>query len=188
MDNATHWVWPTGSDQFTSATFSNGKQFVTALTGTDGWRLANPIGSEFTNIYLEATTRTETCAGSDHYGLYFRVPAVHQPEQGYLFGVTCDGKFSLRKWDGTAGTKGVMTWLVDWTANNAIIAGKNQTNRLGVMMIGDRLLLYANGKLLKEVHDATYASGFFGVFVGSDVTDQLTIEIDEMSYWTNPTP
>jgi hypothetical protein len=59
---------------------------------------------------------------------------------------------------------------------------------MGVMMVGSRLLVYANGSLLTEVQDATFASGYFGVFVGSDVTDQYTIQVEEMSYWENPQP
>ncbi len=188
MDNDTKWVWPTGSDKYTSADFRNGKQYVTALTGTDGWRLANPTGEAFTNLYLEAAIQTEKCSGSDHYGLITRVPDVHEANQGYLFGVTCDGRYSLRRWNGLVGAKGEMKWLVDWKASSAIAAGSNQTNRLGMMMIGSRLLLYANGQLLTEVNDSTFSSGNFGVFVGSDVTDNLTIEINEMSYWLNPQP
>lgn len=186
MDNSTAWVWPTGSDKYTIGDFYSGKQVVTALTGTDGWRLANPAGREFGNLYLEATIRTTTCSGSDHYGLMFRVPVLHKPEQGYLFGVTCDGRYSVRRWNALVGTKGEMKWLVNWTTSNAIAVGSNQTNRLGVMMVGSRILIYANGKLLKEVQDNSYASGYFGVFIGSDVTDNLSIQVDEMSYWENP--
>lgn len=186
MDNATAWVWPTGSDKYTVGTFSGGSQRIVALTGTDGWRMANPAGREFANLYLEATIRTTTCSGSDHYGLIFRVPVLHEPEQGYLFGLTCDGRYSIRRWNALVGQKGEMKWLVNWTASNAIAAGANQTNRLGVMMVGSRILVYANGKLLTEVQDNTYSYGYFGVFVGSDVTDSLTIHVDEMSYWENP--
>lgn len=188
MDNANTWIWPTGSDKYTRAVFSGGKQSITALTGTDGWRMANPTGTTFTNLYLEATIRTGECSGSDHYGLIFRVPEVTEPDQGYLFGVTCDGRYSLRRWNGEVGTKGEMKWLVNWTANSAIVSGANKTNRLGVMMVGSRLLLYANGSLITEIKDSTYSSGNFGLFVGSDNTEDLTIQVDEMSYWVSPTP
>lgn len=188
MDDADTWTWPTGKDKYTSASFGDGRQSVTALTGTDGWRLANPTGVEFGNLYLEGTFRTTTCASTDHYGLIFRVPVLDEADQGYLFGVTCDGRYSLRRWNGKVGVKGEMKWLVNWTANSAIDTGSNKTNRLGAMMVGSRLLLYANGKLLTEVQDATFSSGYFGVFVGSDVTDQLTVQVDEMSYWKNPAP
>jgi hypothetical protein len=188
IDNDTNWVWPTGSDTFTSATFTGGAQVITALDPKDGWRLANPAGREFTNIYLEGTFRTNTCAGSDHYGLMVRVPILKEPEQGYLFGVTCDGRFSLRRWNGLVGEKGEMKWLVNWTASSAIAQGSNQTNRLGIFAVGSRLILYANGVLLTEVKDTLYPSGYFGVFIGQDQTSQMTIRVEEMSYWENPQP
>lgn len=188
MDNATAWVWPTGSDKYTEGEFGGGFQTVTALTGTDGWRLANPAGRDFANLYLEATIRTSTCSGSDHYGLMVRVPVLKDAKQGYLFSVTCDGKYSLRRWDGTVGTKGEMKWLVNWTASSAIAAGSNQTNRQGIFTVGNRLILYANGKLLTEVKDATFPSGYFGVMIGEDNTREMIIQVDSMSYWENPKP
>lgn len=188
MDKASTWIWPTGSDTYSSSTFENGVQSITALTGTDAWRLANPLGREFTNLYLESTIRTGTCSGSDHYGLMVRVPIVTEPDQGYMFDFTCDGRYSLRRWNAQVGTKGEMKWLVNWTKSSAINAGSNQTNRMGIMTVGSRLLLYANGQLLAEVQDNTFPYGYFGVLVGSDVTDKFTIQIDEMSYWENPQP
>lgn len=188
MDDSSTWIWPTGNDQYTGANFSSGSMAVTAFTDTDGWRMANPRGREFTNLYLEATFRTATCSGSDHYGLITRVPVISQPDQGYLFTVTCDGRYSLRRWDAKAGTNGEMLWLVRWTESAAINAGSNQTNRLGIFTVGDRLILYANGTLLTEVKDATFPQGYIGVVVGSDETEDLTVHVDEMSFWENPQP
>jgi hypothetical protein len=188
MDNARTWVWPTGSDKFTAGDFSSGSLVLTALTDVDGWRLANPRGSDFGNLYLEGSFRPDTCKGSDHYGLIARVPVIREADQGYLFGVTCDGFYSLRRWDGKVGNDGKMEWLVRWTASPAIATGSNQTNRLGLMMTGSRLILYANGTLLGEVNDSSFASGYFGVFVGADETDRFTIRVDEMAYWVNPQP
>lgn len=188
MDDEFAWVWPTGSDDFTSATFTGGAQVITALNEKDGWRLANPAGRDFSNIYLEGTFHTNTCAGSDHYGLMVRVPILKEPEQGYLFGITCDGRYSLRRWNGLVGEKGEMKWLVNWTASSAIAKGSNQTNRLGMFAVGSRLILYVNGVLLTEVNDTQYPSGYFGVFIGKDQTPQMSLRVEEMSYWENPQP
>lgn len=188
MDNATAWVWPTGVDQYTTATFSGGYQTVTALTTTDGWRMANPTGEPFGNIYLEATFRTGACSGSDHYGLIARVPVLVQPTQGYLFEFTCDGKYTVRRWDGEVSPKGVMKRLVDWKASSAIATGPNQVNRMGVMLVGSRLMLYANGVLLADVQDTVFSSGNFGVMLGSQNQKGFSIQVDSMSYWLNPAP
>jgi hypothetical protein len=188
MDNERAWVWPTGSDKFSSASFSNGSMALTALTDVDGWRLANPRGSDFGNLYLEGTFNSGACKGSDHYGLITRVPVLKDANKGYLFGVTCDGYYSLRRWDGTIGKDGKMEWLVRWTASQAIATGSDKSNRLGMMTVGNRLILYVNGTLLTEVKDSTFSSGYFGVFVGADQTNNLTVRVEDMAYWENPQP
>jgi len=188
MKDATTWIWPTGFNDFTDVDFSNGSMSLTGLKTMLGWRLANPLGVDFGDLYLEMTVRTTTCKGADQYGMIVRVPVLKDADQGYVFGVTCDGKYAFRKWDGTSGTKGTMTWLKNWTSSQAILAGSNQTNRIGLMMVGKRFLMYANGALLGEVQDSTYQRGYFGVYIGPNQTDNMNIKIDEMSFWENPTP
>lgn len=196
MNDENFWIWPTGSDKYTLGQFSNGSQKITALTTTDGWRLANPTGHEFTNLYLEATFNTGNCAGADHYGLYFHVPDLRNSTQGYMFAFTCDGRYSLRRWNGELKPKGEMKWLVDakaydWKKDDKgyIATGANKTNKMGVMMVGSRIILYANGNLLTEAQDNTYPAGYFGVLLGSrDSSKNYTIQVDEMSYWNNPQP
>lgn len=188
MDNSNTWIWPTGSDRYTSASFANGIQTLTSLDEKDGWRIANPAGRDFSNTYIEATFKTGTCSGSDHYGIILRVPVLRDADQGYLFGVTCDGRYSLRRWDSKILPKGEMKRLVDWTASTAINTGSNQTNRLGIYAVGSRLIMYVNGVLLTETQDSTFPKGNFGVFIGYDVTENLVVQLDEMSYWENVQP
>ncbi len=208
MNNASTWVWPTGSDLYTSAAFVNGKQSVQALTTKDGWRMANPKGHDFANIYLEATINTgdfchtDVAGMADHYGVIVRVPVLQQPWQGYLMSFNCNGQYSLRSWnwDGMDARRQEMRMLIDWTTpktadnKNPINAGVRTTNRMGIMTIGSRLRLYANGTFLAEYDTNTNAniphlsSGFFGVFVGSRTNQKFTIWVDEMSFWDNPTP
>lgn len=188
MNDATTWIWPTGASEFSEISFSGGFMNLTALSTKLGWRMANPEGVELGNMYLEATFKTAGCSGSDQYGLMVRVPVLRDADRGYLFGFTCDGKYSLRKWDGLDGENGKMTRLKEWTASDAIQTGSNQINRMGLMMIGSKMVMYANGQLLGEVTDGTWTSGYFGVFVGSGPTDKFLVQVDEMSYWKNPNP
>ncbi|NMB90829.1 MAG: hypothetical protein GYA17_20910 [Chloroflexi bacterium] len=186
MDNADTWGWPLGPSEYTSMDFRDGAMVLAGLTSVSGWRL--PITEAFTNQYIEMTVRTGTCTGNDNYGIMLRVPVFREADQGYLFGVSCDGKFNLRKWDGKVLPNGRATTLISWKANPAIVPGANQTNRLGVMVVDSRLIVYANGVQLGEASDSSYPSGYFGVFVDPDQTQNFTVYIDEMSYWTNPTP
>lgn len=188
MKDSTSWVWPTGANDFTSISFSNNQLTMTSLQEKIGWRLTNPAGHSFSNLYLEATIKTGNCAENDQYGVIVRVPVLKDANQGYLVGFTCDGRYSIRLWDGKAAPNGQMNRLVDWTASKAINAGANQTNRLGVLVVGGRIAIYANGTLLGEATNAAYPSGYFGLFVAGLKTPNFTIQVDEMSYWENPKP
>jgi len=171
--------WPLGEDSFTRAQVEDGELVLTGLTTTDGWRLTWPVVKDF---YLEMTLETGTCAGSDHYGLMARVPDLHEANRGYLFGVSCDGRYSLRAWDGEA-----MTNLVRATASASIKTGSAQENRVGLLVTGNQLILYVNGVRLTELEDSRFSEeGSFGVFVGARQTSNFAIHVDEIAYWENP--
>lgn len=206
MDDPFAWNWPTGSDQFSQASFRNGRLSVQSLTTKDSWRMANPKGQDFTDLYLEATFNVgDTCQKdapgmADHYGMIVRVPNLRQPWQGYLLAFNCNGQYSLRSWnwDGKDERRQEMRMLIDWTTPAAtgnqvpINVGARTTNRMGLMVIGSRLTLYANGIYLAEYDYNTnnniphLSSGYFGVFVGSRNDTKFTIWVDEMSYWDRP--
>jgi hypothetical protein len=185
MDNGNNW--PSGIDPagFTSLVYNNGQMQLTSLKTRSGWRLST-YGTDLTDFYVEMRISTLACKGNDRYGIYFRVPNKSLNNQGYWFGFTCDGRYALQKWDGTASPDGVVTNLIYWTNNSAINAGSNQTNRLGVMAIGSRIYLYANGKLLAQRDDSTWLQGAFGIFVGARETSNLTILVDQVDVWRNP--
>lgn len=186
MNNATTWNWPTGANPFTSIEFRDGAMRLTGLTEDSGWRL--PLLPAATNLYIEMTASSPSCSGRDNFGIIFRVPVMREADRGYLFSVSCDGRYNLWMWDGKEGAEGKATTLIWWKTSPAIATGSNATNRIGVMTYGDRLILYINGVRVDEIKDTTYAAGHFGVFVNPDMTENYTIVIDEMSYWTNPTP
>lgn len=173
--------WPLGEDSFTRARVEGGELHLTGLTTVDGWRLSWPVVEDF---YLEMTVRTGSCTGNDRYGLMARVPDRTAANRGYLLGVTCDGRYSLRAWDGPSET---MTQLISLTASSAILSGSQQVNRIGLSARGEQLGLYANGTLLTQIEDDTYPNeGSFGIFVGARQTENFTIHVDEIAYWANP--
>jgi hypothetical protein len=170
--------WPQGSDKFTNTVFENGKMKLTALTDADGWRLTYP---SISNFYLEASFQTLDCEKSDHFGLLFRVPDISAANQGYFYGIQCDGKYFLKVF-----SENLMTSIVYAKANSAILTDQSAVNRLGVMAEGDKLTLYVNGVMVKEVIDPHFTRGGFGIFVGSDVVSNLTVIVDEIAYWSLP--
>jgi hypothetical protein len=65
--------------------------------------------------------------------------------------------------------------------------GSNSVNRLGVMVNGDRISLYANGVLLEETTDVTFKDqGNFGAFVSANETAGFTVKLDEIRLWMLP--
>jgi hypothetical protein len=170
--------WATGEGKFTKITVGSNKLTLTGLSNLDGWRLTAP---KIANFYIEATIQTGTCSGSDHYGLIVRVPDMSTANSGYLVGLTCDGKYSLRKWDGTN-----MTDVIAWTKSDAIKSGSDQTNRLGVLANGSDFTVYINGVAQKSASNDAFKEGNFGFFVGASKTANLTITASQIAYWLNP--
>lgn len=176
MDDGDNW--PTGLNEYTTIDFENSFLKLTAETDLDGWRLSWPFLEDF---YLEAKMLFATCEGGDHYGLMFRVPEDSNANAGYLFGITCDGLFSLRQWDGKN-----MYYPINWTESDAINKGEDATNILGVMARGENLALYINGVKVKEVSNDAYLEGQFGIFVGGINTDIPEVWVDYIRYWEIP--
>lgn len=176
MDDGDNW--PTGFNEYTTIKFADGTLKLTAEKEVDGWRLSWPFLGDF---YLEATLQSPECAGGDHFGLMFRVPANANANQGYLFGITCNGQYSVRRWDSKT-----MYSLASLTAHDAINQGENVVNKLGVMADGADLVFYINGQKVKELSDSAYLEGSFGIFVGGSNADTPTVWVDQIRYWTIP--
>jgi len=176
MENGDNWA--TGFSDYTSIEFDDGYLQLTAEEDVDGWRLSWPV---LDNFYLEAKVQSPECEGRDHYGLMFRVPENANANKGYLFGITCDGQYSLRRWDGET-----MHFPVAWTESDAINSGEDETNILGVMADGANLALYINGEKVTQLTDNAYLTGKFGLFVGADNVEDLTVWVDYVRYWDLP--
>ena len=114
----------------------------------------------------------------DRYGLLARAVSAND---AYLYGITCDGKYSLRIWDGYQFTK-----LIDWTPSEHILTGENQTNRLGFMAQDQKLSLYINGILAHEIEDNTFREGAFGLYISSANTQNFTVNVSKVAYWDLP--
>jgi hypothetical protein len=178
FDNGNNW--PLYTDKHVSFSVKDSNLVMVAFKPDryTGWMLTWPVISEF---YLEMIAKPRNCSGLDHYGMMFRATKTDKGYIGYVYGISCDGKFSLRSWDGSKFTK-----LVDWTPSEHLLSGANQTNRVGVQAEGNRISMYANGKLIKEINDDTHQEGRFGVAVGSANTPDFKAWVDEIAYWDIP--
>lgn len=142
--------------------------------GGEEWGLATHGAIQ--NFYMEVEFRGgDRCSGKDRYGLLFRAP---NPNAGYVYGFSCEGRYRIYKWDGRNYNP-----LQEWTASSAILSGPNQTNRLGVWASGSTLKLYANNILLAELRDSTYLKGRFGLFIAAAESNPFRVFVQEIAYW-----
>jgi hypothetical protein len=142
--------------------------------GLDEWGLG-AVGDQ-TDFALELTVKTgSTCSGLDRYGVIFRAP---DPGEGYVFEFSCDARFRLYEWDGENYT-GIQNWL----GSAAIVGGAEKTNRMGLIVKGDSVRLYANDHLLGEYELPDYPSGRFGLVVGAKETAGFQAKVDTVKFW-----
>ncbi len=187
---APTWLDPMDSNKYYSPTpdldteisFLNGQMQLKAVSSRYGWRLASIDPIE--DFYLEMTGIFESCSGLDSYGLIFRVPVLLEADRGYLLGITCDGSYYLKIWDGKTAPNGEMTTIIAHKFNGNISQGSGQPNRLGVRFVGSNIRIYINGAMIHEIADTTWAQGYFGVFINQEVTSNMVVNIEELAYWT----
>ncbi len=172
--------WAPYADERVAFEIREGAMVMTAFNADsyDGWVVSWP---QLTDFYLQAQFAVGPCSGLDHYGLLARAALVNEVFVGYLLGVSCDGRFNLRIWDGES-----FRVLLDWAPHPAIKTGEGAVNELGLMAVGTQLNLYANGVRLAQISDATYGAGSFGLFVGSAATPNLEVRVDKVEYWILP--
>lgn len=173
-------AWYAYQDDFIRFQAKGNELEMTAFQANNrnGWALVPQLLSK--KYYVEMTaTFGDTCKGTDHYGLM--ISPVSSADKGYLFGISCDGKYILWKWDGTR-----MTTLVKWTASTILQAGVKKSNRIGLKVAGNKLSLYANGGLLTELTDNSLDKLYFGVFIGASETTNFSVQVNTLNYWSLP--
>ncbi len=133
---------------------------------------------ELDDAYLQGTFITgPTCQDRDRYGFIVRAPS---PKYGVVVLLSCQGEYMAFRWDGEYHS------LVPWTKAEPIRPGPNLTNQLGLWMEGSTFKIYVNGKLVGQFTDTTWASGRFGLVVGSGSTVGFQVAVDEVRYWILP--
>jgi hypothetical protein len=169
--------WGTFDNDCFQSQITDGQYIINGKLAMTCWELTWP---EIYNFYLEAEVETtEQCPGDAVYGLLFRAPDT---DSGYLYGLTCDGRFLMASWDGESRSG---TTYVPLTADPAINGGREQTNRIGVWAQENRYALYVNGVYMTEVVDNSFLeAGKFGIAVRAGANDTpVTVTYDSIAYW-----
>lgn len=178
LDNGTSFGLSTPfNDGYSSFSVSGGKMTMTGITtgGWKGWRLTD---RKLGNFYMEDSFNVQSCTGLDSYGLVFRAPD-YSSGFGYYFGITCDGQYSLMRWS-SAGE----IYIQNWKASPEIVTGSNQTNKVGVLVKGNDIQLFINGKQVQSINDAAFPTQtIIGVFIASMTTPNFTVDLDQIDMW-----
>jgi hypothetical protein len=173
--------WPLGDDDQIGYKITDGKLVMTAFKAIgDQWRLnAKPAEK---NLFLEAVFETgDQCSGKDSYGLIVRSrdddgDSVY--DSGYVAVISCDGMYRLYRMD-----NGTFVSLINWTASSEINAGKNQTNRVSILVQGTLIRVYANGSRLAQVSDGAHESGKWGLTIRTADTSNFSVSVSDVAYW-----
>lgn len=174
FDNDDNWTL--FDNECFKSEITDGQYFMTAkgVPGIVCWEVSWPQIKDF---YNEITIdMPEPCLPDDRFGLLFRAP---DNLRGYLYGLTCDGRYTLSLWDGET-----TTVLVPPTASAVITTGPEAVNRIGVVAYGATYLLYANGVFLAEAQDATFLQeGMLGLYVQASTEQSFTVAYDNLGVW-----
>ena len=172
--NDTNWYMV--NDEHTVWQIRNGALYMTARKKVDIDRWGLSKLPPLTDFYFEIEASSGAkCGGFDSYGVIVRAQDF---DSGYVFGITCNGSYRLYQWD-----HGFFKNIQPYKPSPHINMGTYQTNRLGVMAIGDKLRLYVNGYFLDEYKADWFKWGQFGLMIGPNQTENLTIKVSEAAYW-----
>jgi hypothetical protein len=183
-NNLTEWAKPeTGAlpdDAYIRLQFKDGKLYVTGKqTDFFTWWFSYHF---LEDAYVQMTFDSETCSGTDTYGMIIRGPEhLAGVSYGYVAMFTCDGQYSIFRLDG------IDPWqvktLVDETRTDYLRTGSDKENVIGFQADGDKLTLVVNGYQIAQVQDDKYTKGRIGVFVRSAGVNDYTYRLTNLKYW-----
>ncbi len=169
--------WAVGDTADSNVAVSGGVLSYTQKNpGSFSFRVIGKQGGDFTAEI--STALADNCGSGDRFGLIFR---LQDADNYYAFQIDCDGRYRFARYGGGAATP-----IVDWTATPAIDRGAKAANKLGVSAKGSAFILSINDTQVATATDTAYASGRFGLWVGSNVTKNFTVVFDDLKAYQLP--
>ncbi|MCW5887484.1 MAG: hypothetical protein KIT07_05115 [Anaerolineales bacterium] len=183
MDDDRNWADVNGlpNDNLLRLALGGGHLHVTGKqAGFDTWWFTAPTPN---NLFLQMTVKTDNCSGKQAYGFIVRGPQSTGGggARGYIFAFACDGTYRLDRLESTSPY--VKTELIGWTESDLIRRGSQETNTLGIRLVGDVITLYANQFEIDEIEDGHFSGGRFGLYVNGGTPGDYTYRIDDLWYW-----
>lgn len=165
--------WGRGLTSIADANYVEGALQATMLTRVEPyWSIGPTYKVGASNYLYEADVIVEACTERDFYGLVFRADG----QDFYAFAITCDGNFRLIR--RLAGREDLLQM-----AQSPTIPGGPGVHRLGVLVLGKRILLFVNGQQVYDHSESRLSqipNGDFGVFARMVSSSSLTVRWDNM--------
>lgn len=164
-------MWTLGQTDTSSAAIGNNKLSL-VLNQPGGYLFSLRVEPILDDFYLEITTNTNLCRGTDQYGLLLRVTASLE---FYRYSLSCDGQVRLDKY-----FQGRASSPQPWTMSGSVPPGAPSMSRLGVWAKDKELLFYVNDEYQFTVRDPSIVSGSLGVFIRSDGDNTVSISFSDL--------
>jgi hypothetical protein len=180
--NDGRWALVSASDNRVTYEIKNGQMVMTGkkvpitrwIIGTQ-----SPAYSQF----VQATFTTgPACEGKDSYGMALRAEDIGGGiyNRAYVFKFSCDGQFRVYYLD-----DGKVVETKAWTASPHIKTGPNQANRMSVLILGGKIVLFANGEKVVEIQNQVPGNnkGLYGLAITTDKTENFVVYVDDFKLW-----
>lgn len=128
----------------------------------------------YTDVIITVDVNQLSSHRNNAYGVACRASIADGSTNGYYFLIGGDGTASLR-----IGRWGEIRAIIAWYRTPSVNQGV-AVNRLKVVCVDDYLALYVNDQLVYDRRDDTYASGYVGFLVASEMGYITEVAFDNL--------
>lgn len=137
-------------------------------------------GDAAQDVIIEVQAEVLSSYSNNLYGLMCR---VDEDGSGYAFLVSSDGFAGIARAENAR-----LSFLADWTANDAVNEGQ-AINNMRAVCIDDYLALYVNGEFVLDAEDSTFSgSGEVGLIAGvlvetsgENTSEEIVVNFDDLT-------
>ncbi len=167
----TDWV-PFPSDAVVTGVIDGGLEFAFNSPNVLTW---SELPLRPTSYYLEVDATVSSPVETAEYGIIFN---YIDSQNFYLYAINNASRYSVWRLVDNA-------WetVHDWADAPVLLAGEDNTNRLGLLMQADSYWLVANDEVLAEIETSEAAAGSIAVAAGTFEEADLVMTFDNVLLW-----
>lgn len=168
------WTW--GRTSSASRSFADGALII-RVTESDkiAWSTYDGRPDEFEDFYLEVDATHRAGPLENNFGVAFR---MQDGDNFYLFEIDCKGQYDLTKL-----VDDEWKTIIGQTTSSALNKGRGCENSLGILAVGDWIVLRANDKEIGRVRDDTFSAGWVALTAGAYDTAGTEVGFDNLRLW-----